>query len=92
MVTHHSLYVCVGGRDTAGLGGKGGPYRLDAGHKVYQISQAEKDAVPDEVKRAAREMAEKAFKQRYTHLSLSFITHSVQTLTDFSKKPTLDPA
>ncbi|KAL1268230.1 hypothetical protein QQF64_033593, partial [Cirrhinus molitorella] len=53
----------TGGRDTAGLGGKGGPYRLDAGHKVYQISQAEKDAVPDEVKRAAREMAEKAFKQ-----------------------------
>uniref|UniRef100_A0A8C4W504 von Willebrand factor A domain containing 8 n=1 Tax=Gopherus evgoodei TaxID=1825980 RepID=A0A8C4W504_9SAUR len=37
----------TGGRDTAGLGGKGGPYRLDAGHKVYQISQAEKDAVPE---------------------------------------------
>lgn len=54
----------LGGRDTAGLGGMGGPYRLDAGHKVYQVSQAEKDAVPEEVKRAAREMAEKAFKQR----------------------------
>ena len=24
----------TGGRDTAGLGGKGGPYRLDAGHQV----------------------------------------------------------
>ncbi len=24
----------TGGRDTAGLGGKGGPYRLDAGHTV----------------------------------------------------------
>ena len=23
----------TGGRDTAGLGGKGGPYRLDAGHQ-----------------------------------------------------------
>ncbi|KGL77241.1 von Willebrand factor A domain-containing protein 8, partial [Tinamus guttatus] len=54
----------TGGRDTAGLGGKGGPYRLDAGHKVYQVSQAEKDAVPEEVKRAAREMGEKAFRQR----------------------------
>ncbi|KAL7983994.1 hypothetical protein Chor_004534 [Crotalus horridus] len=54
----------AGGRDTAGLGGKGGPYRLDAGHQVYQISQAEKDAVPEEVKKAAREMGEKAFKQR----------------------------
>lgn len=61
----------AGGRDTAGLGGKGGPYRLDAGHKVYQISQAEKDAVPEEVKRASREMAEKAFKERYAHSSLS---------------------
>lgn len=63
------LYTLVnfdiaGGRDTAGLGGKGGPYRLDSGHKVYQISQIEKDAVPDEVKRAAREMGEKAFKER----------------------------
>ncbi|XP_051566216.1 von Willebrand factor A domain-containing protein 8-like [Myxocyprinus asiaticus] len=61
----------TGGRDTAGLGGKGGPYRLDAGHKVYQISQAEKDAVPDEVKRASREMAEKAFKQRLKEIEMS---------------------
>ncbi|XP_072214400.1 von Willebrand factor A domain-containing protein 8 [Excalfactoria chinensis] len=61
----------TGGRDTAGLGGKGGPYRLDAGHKVYQISQAEKDAVPEEVKRAAREMAEKAFKQRLKEIQMS---------------------
>ncbi|KAM9486140.1 von Willebrand factor A domain-containing protein 8 [Clarias gariepinus] len=61
----------TGGRDTAGLGGKGGPYRLDAGHKVHQISQAEKDAVPDEVKRAAREMAEKAFKERLKEIQMS---------------------
>uniref|UniRef100_A0A7M4DXF6 von Willebrand factor A domain-containing protein 8 n=1 Tax=Crocodylus porosus TaxID=8502 RepID=A0A7M4DXF6_CROPO len=61
----------TGGRDTAGLGGKGGPYRLDAGHKVYQISQAEKDAVPEEVKRAAREMGEKAFKQRLKEIKMS---------------------
>ncbi|XP_062982036.1 von Willebrand factor A domain-containing protein 8 [Elgaria multicarinata webbii] len=61
----------TGGRDTAGLGGKGGPYRLDAGHKVYQVSQAEKDAVPDEVKKAAREMGEKAFKQRLKEIQMS---------------------
>ncbi|KAG9492060.1 hypothetical protein GDO78_000536 [Eleutherodactylus coqui] len=61
----------TGGRDTAGLGGKGGPYRLDAGHKVYQVSQAEKDAVPEEVKRAAREMAEKAFKERLKEIQMS---------------------
>lgn len=29
----------TGGRDTAGLGGKGGPYRLDAGHDVHQVNQ-----------------------------------------------------
>lgn len=28
----------TGGRDTAGLGGKGGPYRLDAKHKVFQVT------------------------------------------------------
>lgn len=57
-------HLFTGGRDTAGLGGKGGPYRLDSGHTVYQVSQAEKDSVPEEVYRAAREMAEKAFKDR----------------------------
>lgn len=57
-------HLYAGGRDTAGLGGKGGPYRLDAGHNVYQVSQAEKDAVPEEIRRAALEMAEKAFKDR----------------------------
>ncbi|XP_028291916.1 von Willebrand factor A domain-containing protein 8 isoform X2 [Gouania willdenowi] len=61
----------TGGRDTAGLGGKGGPYRLDAGHKVHQVSQAEKDAVPEEVQRAAREMAEKAFKERLREINMS---------------------
>uniref|UniRef100_A0A3Q4HWX0 von Willebrand factor A domain-containing protein 8 n=1 Tax=Neolamprologus brichardi TaxID=32507 RepID=A0A3Q4HWX0_NEOBR len=61
----------TGGRDTAGLGGKGGPYRLDAGHKVYQISQVEKDAVPEEVRKAAREMAEKAFKERLKEIDMS---------------------
>lgn len=39
----------TGGRDTAGLGGKGGPYRLDAGHPVYQVSDWEKENVPEEV-------------------------------------------
>lgn len=30
----------TGGRDTAGLGGKGGPYRLDKGHKVHQVRRS----------------------------------------------------
>lgn len=39
----------TGGRDTAGLGGKGGPYRLDAGHSVHQLSDEEKKNVPEDV-------------------------------------------
>lgn len=27
----------TGGSDTAGLGGRGGPYRLDKGHRVHQV-------------------------------------------------------
>ncbi|KAK4323774.1 hypothetical protein Pmani_005546 [Petrolisthes manimaculis] len=61
----------TGGRDTAGLGGMGGPYRLDAGHDVYQVTQAEKDAVPEEVRRAAHEMAQKAFKERLREIRMS---------------------
>ncbi|XP_069677328.1 von Willebrand factor A domain-containing protein 8 isoform X2 [Periplaneta americana] len=61
----------TGGRDTAGLGGKGGPYRLDAGHKVHQVTQAEKDAVPEHVKKAAREMGQRAFKQRLHEIQMS---------------------
>lgn len=30
----------TGGRDTAGLGGKGGPYRLDKGHTVHQVNKS----------------------------------------------------
>lgn len=44
----------TGGRTTAGLGGAGGPYRLDLGHQIYQVSQEEKDAVPKEIKEAAQ--------------------------------------
>lgn len=61
----------TGGSNTAGLGGIGGPYRLDAGHKVYQVPQAEKDAVPEEVRKAAREMAQKAFKDRLREINMS---------------------
>ena len=54
-----------GGSTTAGLGGFGGPYRLDAGHDVTQVPQWQKDSVPEHVRKAAREMAQKAFKERY---------------------------
>ncbi|KAF9801629.1 hypothetical protein SFRURICE_012201 [Spodoptera frugiperda] len=61
----------TGGRDTAGLGGKGGPYRLDKGHDVHQLSEAEKDDVPEHVKQAAREMNRKAFEERLKEIKMS---------------------
>lgn len=60
-----------GGRDTAGLGGKGGPYRLDKGHDVHQLSDEEKDAVPEHIKQAAREMGQKAFAERLAEINMS---------------------
>uniref|UniRef100_A0A182RBI3 von Willebrand factor A domain-containing protein 8 n=1 Tax=Anopheles funestus TaxID=62324 RepID=A0A182RBI3_ANOFN len=67
----------TGGRDTAGLGGKGGPYRLDAGHKVHQLSDAEKDDIPEAVKQAAREMNRKAFEAKLREIQMSPYEHRV---------------
>ncbi|GBM19809.1 von Willebrand factor A domain-containing protein 8 [Araneus ventricosus] len=61
----------TGGRDTAGLGGRGGPYRLDAGHNVFQVSDAEKQMVPPEVREAARLMAMKAYKEELKKIKMS---------------------
>jgi hypothetical protein len=35
--------------NTAGLGGVGGPYRLDSGNTVFQVSDFDKDLLPEEV-------------------------------------------
>lgn len=61
----------TGGRDTAGLGGRGGPYRLDAGHDVHQVSDEDKEAVPEEVRRAAREMGQKAYQERLKQIRMN---------------------
>ena len=61
----------TGGRDTAGLGGKGGPYRLSDGNPIHQISDAEKANVSPEALAAAREMAAKAWKERLAEIDMS---------------------
>ncbi|CAG5045403.1 unnamed protein product [Parnassius apollo] len=61
----------TGGRDTAGLGGKGGPYRLDKGHDVHQLSDEEKNDIPEHVKEAARAMNRKAFEERLKEIKMS---------------------
>ena len=35
----------TGGYNTAGLGGVGGPFRVDAGHDVHQIPDSAKEQV-----------------------------------------------
>lgn len=67
----------TGGRDTAGLGGKGGPYRLDKGHKVHQLSDAEKNDIPEHVKEAARNMNRKAFADKLKEIKMSAYDHSI---------------
>jgi von Willebrand factor A domain-containing protein 8 len=67
----------TGGRDTAGLGGKGGPYRLDAGHKVHQLSDEEKNSIPEEVKEAARAMNRKAFEEKLKEIKMSSYDHNI---------------
>lgn len=59
------------------MGGKGGPYRLDSGHTVHQLSDEEKNSVPDDVKKAAREMGIKAFKQKLKDIHMSEYDHKL---------------
>ncbi|TMW60750.1 hypothetical protein Poli38472_000792 [Pythium oligandrum] len=61
----------TGGSDTAGLGGRGGPYRLDKGHPVHQVSQAKKDEVSAETRAKARAMAEQALADRLQEIDMS---------------------
>ncbi|XP_066146647.1 von Willebrand factor A domain-containing protein 8 [Euwallacea fornicatus] len=67
----------TGGRDTAGLGGKGGPYRLDKGHKVHQLSDEEKASVPEHVTKAARQMNRRAFAEKLKEIGMSGYDHNV---------------
>lgn len=61
----------TGGADTAGLGGKGGPYRLDKGFDVYQISEEQKANISEEALKAAYEMNREAFAKRLEEIEMS---------------------
>ena len=61
----------TGGRDTAGMGGIGGPYRLDGGHDVHQVSDEVKASVPKEVREAARKMGQEAYRKRLREIDMS---------------------
>ncbi|KWU41842.1 hypothetical protein RHOSPDRAFT_30334 [Rhodotorula sp. JG-1b] len=61
----------TGGRDTAGLGGRGGYMRLYKGHDIRQIPDALKAQVPDEIRDRARDMARKELAQKLAELDMS---------------------
>ena len=60
----------TGGADTAGLGGKGGPYRLDKGHPVHQISDEEKKNISKEALEAARKMGQEELQKRLKEIEM----------------------
>ncbi|KAJ3505514.1 hypothetical protein NLJ89_g7376 [Agrocybe chaxingu] len=61
----------TGGRDTAGMGGRGGYKRLYKGGDIKQVSDKLKQDVPDEVKERAREMARQELQRRLEELDMS---------------------
>ena len=65
-----------GGADTAGLGGKGGPYRLDKGHDVAQISDEAKKNISKEAKAAARKMNREALQKRLDEINMGEAEHA----------------
>jgi MoxR-like ATPase len=61
----------TGGRDTAGLGGVGGPYRVDAGHTIHQVTDEVKRNVSKEVQDAARKMGAAELAKRLNEIGMS---------------------
>ncbi|PCH36867.1 hypothetical protein WOLCODRAFT_167155 [Wolfiporia cocos MD-104 SS10] len=61
----------TGGRDTAGMGGRGGYMRLFKGHDINQVSATLKDDVPEHIKEQAREMARQELARRLEELDMS---------------------
>ncbi|KAF8624743.1 hypothetical protein AX17_007074 [Amanita inopinata Kibby_2008] len=61
----------TGGRDTAGLGGRGGYKRLYKGGDIKQVSDELKSNVPEDIRDKAREMARQELKRRLEELDMS---------------------
>ena len=66
----------------------GGPYRLDSGNPIHQVSDEQKQNVPEHVRKAAREMAQKAFRERLREIQMSEYDHDIyKKYADNIKKP-----
>ena len=79
-------YHAITFRNISGLGGVGGPYRLDAGHNVHQVSDEVKNQVPEHIRKAAREMNRKAYKDRLREIQMS--EHDAAMYEQFSSQVT----
>ncbi|KAL3080777.1 hypothetical protein niasHS_014882 [Heterodera schachtii] len=60
----------TGGYNTAGLGGVGGPFRLDAGHAVHQLPDSAKEQVPEHIRKRAREIAREEYAKRLKEIDM----------------------
>jgi hypothetical protein len=65
----------TGGSDTAGLGGRGGPYRLDKGHQIHQLPDEIKAEVDKEVLEKAREIGKLAWQERLKEIQMNPRAH-----------------
>ncbi|WKY14985.1 hypothetical protein Q1695_000475 [Nippostrongylus brasiliensis] len=61
----------TGGYSTAGLGGVGGPFRLDAGHDVHQMPESAKRQVPEHILKKAREIAKAEYQKKLKEIAMS---------------------
>jgi len=61
----------TGGSDTAGLGGRVGPYRLDKGHKIHQVPKYQKDSVPQHIKDEAKRIGREALQKRLAEINMT---------------------
>ena len=70
VIIHFYIYIYIIGSDTAGLGGRGGPYRLDLGHDVHQVSDEEKSKVSQQVKDQAARLAKEGLAKRLKEIKM----------------------
>ncbi|KAE9414501.1 hypothetical protein Angca_006025 [Angiostrongylus cantonensis] len=61
----------TGGYSTAGLGGVGGPFRLDAGHDIQQMPESAKRQVPEHILKKAREIAKAEYQKKLKDIAMS---------------------
>ena len=67
----------TGGRDTAGMGGKHGPYRVFGGHDVHQLSDEEKQWKDKEMEQKARQMANDALQAKLKEIEMGKVQYDV---------------